>query len=132
MRSSSPEGVETTRSGAASSRRRAPSGGGGELDAGDGTEGLVAVVDGAADEVGDVGGVRFEGPTFGKRYEDLFAGELRGLLDAIDSVEVQDDAASVATDGKPVRGDLGDLGGAIGAIGGDVDVGLAAVKSTAI
>ena len=82
-------------------------GGGGEVDGGDRAEGLAAVVDGAADEVGDVGGAGVEGRALGQRDEDFVAGERCGLLDAVDSGEAEDDAAGVTADGKPMRGDLG-------------------------
>ena len=106
-RTSSPEGdgEDEERGGGVEAARAV--GGGGEVDGGDGAEGLVAVEDGAADEVGDVGGAGVEGRALGQRDEDLEAGERRGLLDAVDAGEAEDDAAGVAADGKPVGGDLG-------------------------
>ncbi len=85
-------------------------GGGGELYAGDGAERLVAVVEGAADEVGDVGCICFQGHALCERDENFVACELLGLLDGVDAPEVEDDAASIAPDGKPVRDDLDDTG----------------------
>jgi len=46
-------------------------GGGGEVDGGDGAEGLVAVVDGAADQVGDVGCAVSQGCALGERDLEL-------------------------------------------------------------
>lgn len=81
----------------------------GELDGVDEADGLAAIVDGASDEVGDVGGAGLERGSFGEGDEDLFAGELLGLLDGVDAGKVEHDAAGVAADGEPVGGDVDGL-----------------------
>ena len=89
-------------------------GGHGEVYRGDGADGIGAawldVVDDAADEVGDVGGVVVELDAFGGGDEDVEAREGFGFFDGVDGVEGEDNAAVIAADGEPVAGDGGGAG----------------------
>ena len=80
-------------------------GAGGELDVLDDADELLAIEEGAADEIADVGGTVFErGAVFGGD-EEVEAGEEFGVRDRGDAGDGENDAAFVAAVGHPGFGD---------------------------